>query len=175
MSTTDYVISAVLILLVLRQIPERRLSLFNLILPVAVVVAAAAYYLRGIPTGGHDLWLDGVLVLVGVALGAGCALASHMRRDAEGHALARAGWLAALLWVVGMGGRMAFAIAVEHGFGPTVARFSAQNQITGSEAWVAALVLMALAQVLVRVALLRLRGRLLPAPQPARSRAPAGA
>ena len=42
---------------------------------------------------------------------------------------------------------------------PALARFSAAHHITGSAAWVAALVMMALADVLTRLAVIYLRGR----------------
>jgi hypothetical protein len=41
-----------------------------------------------------------------------------------------------------VGARLAFAVAVSYGAGPETARFSVAHQITGSSAWVAALVMM---------------------------------
>jgi hypothetical protein len=96
MSTTDYLINALLVLLVLRQIRENRLGLLSLVLPVVLVAAAAAYYLRSVPTAGNDIALDVTLAAIGAALGAGCAVVTHMRRGADGAVLARAGWLAAI-------------------------------------------------------------------------------
>lgn len=163
MNATGYIINAVLVLLVLRQIRETRLGLANLILPVLLVAGAAAYYLRSVPTAGHDLVLDITLAAVGAVLGALCALATRIRRSGDGVALARAGWIAAILWVVGIGARMGFAYASGHGGGPAIARFSAAHSITSSDAWVAALVIMALAEVIARLAVLRLRAWQLPA------------
>ena len=48
------------------------------------------------------------------------------------------------MWVAGVGARMAFAFAATHGAGPAIGRFSVAHHITGSGAWVAALVMMAL-------------------------------
>jgi len=45
-----------------------------------------------------------------------------------------------------------------HGAGPAIAQFSVAHHITGSPAWVAALVMMALADVLTRLAVIYLRG-----------------
>lgn len=157
MSTTDYIINAILVLLVLRQIRENRLGLLSLVLPVVLVAAAAAYYLRSVPTAGNDIALDITLAAIGAALGAGCALATHMRRGTDGAVLARAGWLAAILWIVGIGARMGFAYASGHGAGPDIVRFSAAHAITSGSAWVAALVMMALAEVITRTAVMRLR------------------
>ena len=56
-----------------------------------------------------------------------------------------------------------------------IARFSVAHHITGSAAWVAALVMMALADVLTRLAVIYLRGRrLAAAPAAPAARIPAG-
>jgi hypothetical protein len=161
-NATGYIINTILVLLVVRQIRETRLDLANLVLPVVLVAGAAAYYLRAVPTAGHDVMLDLTLGSAGLALGALCALTTRLRRSPDGTALAKAGFVAAVLWVAGIGARMAFALWSGHGGGPHIASFSAAHQITGAGAWVAALVIMALAEVLARLAILRLRARLLP-------------
>jgi hypothetical protein len=158
---TGYIVNAILVLLVVRQIRERRLDLRSLVLPLVLVAVAAANYLHAIPTRGSDVALDLTLVATGVTMGTLCALSTHLRRGADGVALARAGWLAASLWILGCGARMGFAFATEHGAGPAVARFSISHSITGSDAWVAALVLMALAVVTSRIVVLQLRAHAL--------------
>jgi hypothetical protein len=57
---------------------------------------------------------------------------------------------------------MAFSLWSDHGGAPHIASFSVAHQITGASAWVAALVIMALAEVLARLSILRLRARQLP-------------
>jgi hypothetical protein len=57
---------------------------------------------------------------------------------------------------------MAFAFFSGHGAGPAIARFSAVHSITSTDAWVAALVIMALTEVTARLVVLRLRARKLP-------------
>jgi hypothetical protein len=111
-NATGYIVNAILVLLVIRQIRGGRLDLRNLVLPVVLVAAAAAYYLRTV-----DFFSD-------------------------------------------------------HGAVPAIARFSISRQITGSDAWVAALVMVALAEVIARLVVLRLRAHALPtasaaAPAPA--------
>jgi hypothetical protein len=54
---------------------------------------------------------------------------------------------------------MAFVFAATHGAGPAIAAFSIAHHITGPAAWTAALVMMALADVLTRLAVVYLRGR----------------
>ena len=178
MNATDYAINAALVLIVLRQVRETRLSWQILLLPVLIVVGAACYYLRSVPTAGNDLLLEGTLAAAGAALGGLCALFTHLRRGADGIALSRAGLIAAILWVVGIGARMGFAYAVSHGQAPALERFSVGHSITSVDAWVAALFLMALAEVVTRLAVLWLRSRRLPAaagPAPAQVPATAAA
>jgi len=64
---------------------------------------------------------------------------------------------------VGIGARMGFAWATSHGAAPAIGRFSVAHSITSVDAWVAALFLMALAEVVTRLAVLWIRSRRLPA------------
>jgi hypothetical protein len=173
-SVTDYIVNSILVLLVVRQIYGTRLTLQTLVLPVALVAVAVAYYHPSVPTAGNDVALYVTLGGTGVVLGTLCALATHMRRGPDGVAVAKAGWLAAAAWVAGIGARMAFAISATHGGEPAIARFSATHHITSGDAWVAALFAMALAEVTARLVVLRLRSTRLPAVQaPAPAHAPA--
>jgi hypothetical protein len=63
------------------------------------------------------------------------------------------------MWIAGVGARMVFYFAATHGAGPAIAAFSIAHHITGSAAWTAALVMMALADVLFRLAVVYFRGR----------------
>lgn len=77
-----------------------------------------------------------------------------------GHLLIKAGAVSAILWVLGMGARMGFQMWTEHGGGSDdVARFSLAHHITSEQAWVAAFVLMALTEVVTRVATIYVRSR----------------
>jgi hypothetical protein len=58
---------------------------------------------------------------------------------------------------------MVFYFAATHGAGPAIAAFSIAHHITGSAAWTAALVMMALADVLTRLVTVYLGGRSLAA------------
>jgi len=135
-NATGYIVNTILVLLVVRQIRGSRLDLLNLVLPVVLVIGAAAYYLRDVPSAGNDIVLDIALTATGAALGVLCALATHVRRDANGVAFAWAGVLAAILWVVGIGCRMIFAFASDHGAGPAITRFSITHRRAGRHAWV---------------------------------------
>ena len=159
MNINMYLINAILILLVIRQIREHPLDLRSLAVPVLAVGAAAVMFLHSVPAAGNDLELELACVSAGAAMGMVGGLATRLRLGADGRPLGRAGWLAASMWVGGVGARMAFAVAASNGAGPAIARFSITHQITGSAAWVAALVMMALADVLTRLIVIWLRGR----------------
>ncbi|MFF7986721.1 hypothetical protein ACFZDK_47890 [Streptomyces sp. NPDC007901] len=159
MTTTDYLISAALVLLVIPQIRGTRQTTRNALLPVVAVAAAAAYYLNSFPTDGHDVRLYVVTVLAGAVLGAACGATTRLSLGPDGTALAKAGAVAALLWIVGMAARGGFEFWATHSGATSVARFSRDNLITGAAAWTAALLLMALAQVLCRLAVVRVRAR----------------
>ena len=163
-----YLINALLVLMVIRQIREHPLDLRNLAIPVLAVGAAAALFLRSVPLGGNDIALELACVLAGALMGAIGGFATYLRRGADGRPLGRAGWLAAGMWIGGVGARLAFAVAADNGAGPAIARFSAAGRITSEKAWVAALIMMALADVLTRLVIIYLRGRRLTASAPAR-------
>ena len=154
-----YLINALLVLFVVRQIREHQLDARALAVPVLAVAAAAVMFLHSVPAGGSDLALDLLGVSAGAAMGAIGGLATRLRPGAGGRPLGRAGTLAAGMWIAGVGARMVFYFAATHGAGPAIAAFSSAHHITGPAAWTAALVMMALADVLTRLAVVYLRGR----------------
>jgi hypothetical protein len=157
MSIEDYVLNLLLVALVFRQIRGKKLTAFGLLWPVALVAAAGFAYLRSIPTGGNDLALVVVCGLTGAVLGCLCGRLTRIHRLPDGTQLAKATGAAALLWVVGVGARMAFAMYAENGGAAEVGRFSTEHHITGAAAWTAALILMSLAEVVGRSGLLAAR------------------
>jgi len=150
MTITDYAIDIVLIGLVAFQIHGMRLTRRALILPLVLVGIVAMNYLKTIPTAGNDLPLIVALTAIGATLGVLAGLFTSVRQDSSGTPVAKAGILAATLWVLGVGSRFAFQLYVSHGGFPAVAHFSATHDITSGAAWTAALVLMALAEVICR-------------------------
>ena len=158
-----YLIIALLVLLVVRQIREHQLDARALAITVLAVAAAAVMFLHAVPGGGSDITLDLLCVSAGAAMGAIGGLATRLRLGADGRPLGRAGILAAGMWIAGVGARMVFYFAATHGAGRAIAAFSIAHHITGSAAWTAALVMMALADVLTRLVVVYLRGRRLTA------------
>ena len=157
MTFTDYLIDSALVLLVLLQIKERKLTTKALVLPVVIVAIAVANYVHGIPTAGNDLVLVAVLALVGLLIGVASGQAVMMRRDADGDVLARSGWVSGFFWVLGMGSRFAFLIWVNNGGASTIGHFSATHSITSGAAWTVALLAMAAFEVCGRSLIQALR------------------
>jgi hypothetical protein len=162
MTTSEYLLNAAFVLLVLRQAKERELDRRSVTVPLVLMFFVGAQYLHTFPTAGHDLALIVALALVGLTLGMLGGLATQVRVDERGAALARVGWIAGGLLVLGIGARMGFAFAVGHGFEPDLRSFSIAHQI-GATAWPVALVLMALIEVGSRIAVVQVRGRRLTA------------
>jgi len=157
MTFTDYLLNGALIALVLFQVRGRRLTVRNLVLPFGVVAFAATQYLHGFPLNGNNLTLVLAGALAGALLGTGAGLATSVYRGTDGSAMSKAGLVAALLWILGVGARLAFELYSSHGGQGAIERFSVAHHITSAEAWVTALVLMALAEVVCRTAVIGVR------------------
>ncbi|WP_329463819.1 hypothetical protein [Streptomyces sp. NBC_01431] len=159
MTTTDWITDIALVLVVFRQLREGRLDLKTFLIPLGIVAFVAQSYLSSIPTAGNDLVLIGALMAAGAALGIAGGVFTRIRVAGE-HLLIKAGVASAALWVLGMGARMGFQVWVDHGGADHVARFSMTHHITTDQAWVAAFVLMALTEVVTRLATIFIRGRM---------------
>jgi hypothetical protein len=157
MTTTDYLIDSVLVLLVLFQIKERTLTNRQLFRPLIILGIAVANYLHGIPTQGNDLVLVGVLATAGAAIGIASGVTVILHRQADDLVTFRSGWLSGFFWVLGMGSRFGFIYWSTHGGVGTIASFSANHQITGTEAWTVALLAMAVFEVCGRTLTMALR------------------
>jgi hypothetical protein len=84
-TTSAYIVNAILVLLVVRQIREHRMDLRGPAGPVLAVGAAAVFFLRSVPAGGNDLLLELACVAAGAVMG--CLSGHHGaedRRDRSG-------------------------------------------------------------------------------------------
>jgi hypothetical protein len=158
MTLTDYIINIALIALVILQIRGSRLDARTAIRPVILVAAAAVYYLRAFPTAGNDVTLYAVLGGIGLVLGVGCGATTRVWRASDGHGYAKAGVIAAALWIIGIGSRFGFEEYSSHGGAHAIANFSIAHDITSENAWIAGLILMALAEVIARLVVIMIRG-----------------
>ena len=149
---------ALLVVVVFTQLGRRVVTRRRFTIPLIIVGIAGFEYLRGAPTVGDDI----PFYLAGAGAGAVFALIAsrfvRVERESTGEIVARTGVAYALVWLIVIGGRIAFAEAATHtSFGSTVGSFSRAESITGSGAWRAMFVLMALAMVLTRLAVLGAR------------------
>ncbi|MCX5037135.1 hypothetical protein OHA99_21100 [Streptomyces coelicoflavus] len=158
MTTTEWITDIALVLIVFRQLREGRLDRRTFLIPLGIVAVVAYSYLDSVPTAGNDLVLIAALTAVGAALGIAGGACTRIR-PLDGHLMIKAGAVSAVLWVLGMGARMGFQVWVEHGGADDVARFSIDHHITSDQAWVAAFVLMAVTEVVTRVATIYVRSR----------------
>jgi hypothetical protein len=156
MTITDYLLNACLIGLVVLQIKGHRVTVVRLLVPVVLTIWGASQFLHSIPTAGNDLVLEATLASLGALLGVLAGAATAIRRDGDG-AIARAGGIAAILWVLGIGARVGFSVWVAHGGQPAVASFSATAHITTGAAWAAGFIVMAMTEVVARTATLYAR------------------
>jgi hypothetical protein len=153
MTTTMYLLNLGLLAFVLwANLGTRTVTRSRLALPVLLVIAAGAVFLRDVPTAGHDLALEATGIGAGVVLGLLAGALVRVEHDRTGRLVMRAGAAYAALWVAVIGGRMLFAYGADHWFPAAIGRFSMTHQITGADAWTAAFILLSLSMVLARVA-----------------------
>jgi hypothetical protein len=158
MTTTEYLLNAALILVVIRQFRGKRLVGSAIYVPLAICAYVGYIYLHSIPTSGNDLILVLVGSAAGLTLGTLCGLRTLVYPDPDGTPFARATGTAALLWVLGVGARVGFTLYAQHGGGPAIAHFSIAHLLS-KDAWVAAFVLMAILEAVSRTAVLLVRAR----------------
>jgi hypothetical protein len=154
---SNYIVDILLIALVLRQLRVRPLSTRMMILPIILVAWAFFTYFKTFSLNTSDLLLIAVFTVVGVALGVASGLTTKVWRSSE-HILCQATAVAAITWIAGMGFRLFFQIwANSKGGGHWITRFSLTHHISSAQAWVTALLLMALGEVLARLGILQWR------------------
>ena len=159
MSTTQWILSlALLTWALLRNLGTREVTRGTFLLPLVIVAAAASYFLFPLPTAGNDLDLVIAFGLLGVLFGLAAAAVTQLHHR-DGRLVATAGAGYAALWLVMIGGRIAFAQWANGAGARTVGMFSRDHAITGADAWTAAFVVMALGMVLARTVALAVRAR----------------
>jgi hypothetical protein len=149
MNALDYILDAVLLATIFFQLRGRRLTVRNLVLPVAIVAYFLFAYLKGVPTAGNDLYLIGGGVLLGLLFGVGAGVFTRVYHGDKG-IYAKAGLLAATFWAVGVVLRTAFSLYATDGGASAdrvIGRVMHSWNITSSNAIVACLLLMVLVEV----------------------------
>jgi len=157
MNVEDYLISIALLALVVRQIRGKKITLFGLLWPLAIVLYAGYKYLDGVPTNDNNLRLIIACMVVGAVLGVGCGLLTKVFQKKD-TVVAKATGGAVILWVVGIGARLAFGLYAENGGDGHIVNFSTGHGLN-PQVWAPALVLMSLIEVIGRTIPLAYRAR----------------
>lgn len=157
MSTESYVVDILLIALVLRQLRVRPLTPRSALLPLALIAWAWIEFFQGFSPNRADVVLIIAFVVVGAALGTLSGTSTRVW-SRDGQLVCQAGVVAAASWIVGMGFRLVFEIWSNSTSGTRwIERFSIDHDINSAGAWITALLLMAVAQVVLRVGILQWR------------------
>jgi hypothetical protein len=164
MSPLDYALGIAALGLVLWNMRPHALSDRSLRRPLLIAGAICVFFLHGVPTAGADGALVAAGLLAGVACGLVGALATRVEIDGRGTVVAAATPLAYAVTGGAFAARMGFAVAATNGLGPDISRLSADLGIHSEQAWVAALVLMAAADLATRALVLWQRRALLAPP-----------
>ncbi len=148
MSTAELLLNlAVLTLVLHRNVGTHAVGPRRFVLPTVIIVVVAVVFLRNVPGTGNDPAFIVLGGLVGVVLGALAGSIPRIWRESDGVVSARAGVGFAALWIIVIGGRIAFAYGATYVFPGAVASWSRAHQISGSDAFTAMFVVMALAMV----------------------------
>lgn len=169
MPASVWIINFVVLGVVLEaDLGRRRITWFRLARPVLVGGAIVGYYLAKTPMATHadGLAFELALAALGIVLGLAAGLFFRLFRD-QGVRWSQAGIGYALLWIVVIGARIAFAYATSHSRGTQV--WLATHHIT-SAAVTDALIFMAVGMLLIRTATLGLRAAALPVAPPGTGR-----
>lgn len=153
MTAIDWVLPLLLVQSVVRQLRGKHLTLFSLLWPIGLVLWAAITYVGGFPPRTANLTLVVGCAVTGIVLGALAGHYTRVYRAPAGQLMVKSTAATIVFWTLGTIGRLAFALYATHGGGLTIARFSAANGLTLG-AWISALTLMALAEVVGRTAVL---------------------
>jgi hypothetical protein len=163
MTTTEiFVFVGLASFIIATQMGRRELTLRRLLLPFLAAGLVGFHYVHSVPTVGGDLDFEVSLSLAGALCGVLAAGLMTVERDAQtGRIVTQAGIAYATVWGAVFGGRLAFAWGASHLWSHQVMQFSLQHTITGSAAWTAAFVLMALSMVIARTVVVAVRAVLL--------------
>jgi hypothetical protein len=154
MSTFDYITySALFVAILATQLGRREPDAKRLLLPLVAVGAIGFKYIRHLPTGSMSHLLEVGGLLVGVVFGVISVLLVQVEKNPEnGKLVTIARWPYALV----LAARLAFAYGSTHWFEAPLAAFSVAHHVPGT-AYAAAFVLMVVAMISVRTAVVVLR------------------
>jgi hypothetical protein len=157
---SDYLLYTGLFVAILAtQLGTRRPDAKRLLLPIAIVGAVGAKYLRAMPGGATPRLLEIAGLAAGLLFGlASIALIEVRRDESDGRLVTVSGWPYAAVWTVALGLRMGFAYGSTHTFKQQITDFSIQHHVP-ADTYGTAFVIMVLTMVVTRTAGVWLRAR----------------
>jgi hypothetical protein len=139
---------------------HRKVTRFRLLRPLVTSLIIIPFFIKGAATSGTGLLLEVVLTVAGIAI---ALLAMAMMRVYTSPRAVRpvthAGLAYALVWAVVMAARTVFTYGSSHWFAAPLGRWMISHHVT-ADALTDALIFMALAMVLTRVANMAIRSRI---------------
>ncbi|KAA2267024.1 hypothetical protein F0L68_00355 [Solihabitans fulvus] len=157
--TTVAVSVTVLIVILASDLGSRRVTRMRLIRPLVAVAVVIAVFFRLPSLAGNDLALQVTGAGVGIILGLVAGVLLPARLDQDGVVRTSGGALYAAFWVLVSAARVLFVYGAEHWFTEGLIRFCVTNRISGPDVFANAFVLLALAMVLARTAVVLVRSR----------------
>ncbi|MFJ5553062.1 hypothetical protein [Streptomyces sp. NPDC093225] len=155
----------ILVIILSTDLGTRRITRMRLLRSIIAVAIVVVLFVRSLPLGGNDPWLQLAGVGAGVACGLIAATLLPAHRGSDGDVYTRGGVAYAIVWTLMSASRVLFAYGSEHWFGQDVILFSIENELSGQDVYSNAFVFMALAMVLTRTAVLLAKRRRLRGPQ----------
>ncbi|MFD9610696.1 hypothetical protein ACFWWS_15145 [Streptomyces sp. NPDC059083] len=160
-TTQALVINAAVLLAILEADlgPHRKIGPFRILRPILAAGAIVPLFVKNPATSGAGLSLEIAGVVAGLLGGALAASTFRVYRSPRtGRPVTRAGWAYAAVWTVIIGARAAFSYGSTHWFAAPLGGWMRENRISG-DALTDALLLMAVAMMVTRTAVLATRTR----------------
>jgi hypothetical protein len=138
---------------------HRKITWFRIARPFITALLIVPFFIKGVAFAGNAVALELSLALLGVVLGwlATTQLAVYLSPK-SGRPVTRAGIGYASIWIAVSAARVLFAYGSDHWFTASLGSWLAGNHIS-SDALTDSLIFMALAMVITRVAVMRMRAR----------------
>jgi hypothetical protein len=173
MSTNVLILQLALLGVVLESdLGRKKVGWFRVLRPVIAVVLIVPFFFTSLPTGGHDLLLQGAGALAGALLGLACMTPRFVQigydpawrsrifrhRPPRGRVVTHAGAGYASIWIAFTALRLWFAYASQHEFPVQLGHFLAAHQLSGT-ALTNAFIFLSIGMDLFRSVLLAARAR----------------
>ncbi len=138
---------------------HRKITKFRLLRPLITSLIIIPFFIKGTATAGACLALEVLLTVAGLLIALlAMGLMQVYLSPQTGRPATRAGLGYALVWAAVMAARTVFTYGSSHWFAAPLGRWMASHHVT-SNALTDALIFMALAMVLTRVAVMAIRSR----------------